>query len=184
MKKNMFLLIITVLATSQLTAQVPVNHSQRCKDEMKKLAYFIGDWKGEAKHSTPKGHTIIRQQEHVEWKLQEMVMVIEGTGREKNESTGKDEVTFQAMATVHFDPMEQQLKLKSFVKEGYSTNAYFNVIDENKFEWGFDIPSGGKTRYTIILDPTKKTWHETGEYSKDGTKWMNFIELNLIKLNQ
>ena len=76
---------------------------------------------------------------------------------------------------------DQQFKFKSYVKEGYTTNAYFTVLSENKFEWGFDIPGGGKTRYNIILDPANKTWHEIGEYSRDGNSWMKSIELNLVK---
>ncbi len=182
MKKLIVIIFPILLYTSHALAQVP-DHSQRCKVEMKKLSYLVGDWAGEAKHNSPNGPKTVMQREHIEWKLQEMVMVIEGTGREKNEATGKEEITFQAMATVNFDPMEEQFKWKSFVKEGYSTNAYFKVIEENKFEWGFDIPTGGKTKYIIILDPSKKTWFETGEYSRDGIKWMKFIELNLVKQN-
>lgn len=182
MKNRICAMFVFVLTASLLFGQA-TDHSQRCKEEMKKLAYLIGDWKGEATHKSAKGPVTVMQQEHIEWKLQEMVMVIEGTGREKSETTGKEEITFQAMATVNFDPLDQQFKWKSFVKEGYSTNAYFKVIEENKFEWGFDIPTGGKTKYIILLDPAKKTWYETGEYSKDGTKWMKFIELNLVKQN-
>ncbi|MBL0740669.1 hypothetical protein [Chryseolinea lacunae] len=180
MKKSMYVLFVFALSIHQLFGQGP-DHSQRCKEEMKKLSFLVGDWKGEATHRGPKGSITVMQQEHIEWKLQEMVMVVEGTGREKNATTGKEEVTFQAMATLNFDPIEQQFKWKSFVKEGYSTNAYFKILETNTFEWGFDIPTGGKTKFTIILDPTKNTWHETGEYSKDGTQWMKFIELNLVK---
>jgi hypothetical protein len=182
MKNPISTLFAILVMASQLFAQAP-DHSQRCKEEMKKLSYFVGDWKGEAKHNSPKGPKTVMQQEHIEWKLQEMVMVVEGTGREKNATSGKEEITFQAMAMINFDPMEQQFKWKSFVKEGYSTNAYFKVIEDNKFEWGFDIPTGGKTKYIIMLDPSKKTWYETGEYSKDGNQWFKFIELNLVKQN-
>lgn len=180
MKKSM--VAIALLISLHAFSQGP-DLSARCKEQMAKLAYFVGDWKGEAIHKSAKGPVTVMQQEHIESRLQGMVLAIEGTGRQKNESTGADEITFQAFALVNYDARDQEFKWKSFVKEGYSTTAYFKVIGDNKFEWGFDIPTGGKTRYIIVLDPAKKTWHETGEYSKDASNWMNFIELNLVKQN-
>jgi hypothetical protein len=155
--------------------------STRCKEEMKKLAALEGDWKGTATVSGQGGTQTVLQTEHIEWKLQGLVLSLEGTGRSKNAS-GQEEIAFQAFALVYFDPIEQQFKLKSFVKEGFSTNAYFKILATNKFEWGFDIPAGGKSRYTIIVDATNKHWTETGEYSRDGNTWMKFIELDLTKI--
>lgn len=173
MKKLIPCLFLAI--TSHVLAQRP-DFSAQCKSEMQKLSYLAGDWKGEATVKNPNGTITLMQTEHIEWKLDGMVLSIEGIGREQ------DKITFHALAVVNFDPADQQLKFKSFLKEGSSTNAYFKVLQENKFEWGFDIPSGGKSRYTITLDPSKKTWYEAGEYSRDGNTWFRFIELNLIKL--
>src|SRR6218665_2263318 len=118
MKKPMILLLVLTM-TSTLFAQAP-DVSAKAKEEMKKLAYFAGDWKGEAIHKGPKGAVTVMQQEHIEWRLQGLVMTIEGTGRQKNETSGVEEITFQAFAVVNFDYVEQQFKFKSFVKEGYS----------------------------------------------------------------
>lgn len=172
--KNLLLLII-LYSTSHAFAQRP-DVSARCKEEMSKLSYFVGDWKGEASIRNQSGVTTITQTEHIEWKLDGLVLSIEGIGHEQ------DKVTFHAMALVNFDVIDQQFKLKSFVKEGFSTNAYFKLLEANKYEWGFDIPTGGKSRYTIALDLEKKTWHEIGEYSRDGSQWFQFIEMNLTKL--
>lgn len=68
------------------------------------------------------------------------------------------------------------------MKDGRSADAYFTVLSENKYEWGFDIPAGGKSRYTIVLDPTQGSWYEKGEYSRDGDTWFTTIELNLKKV--
>jgi hypothetical protein len=173
MKKLIPLLLLAI--TSHVLAQRP-DFSAQCKTEMQKLSYLVGDWKGEATIKNQSGTKTLSQTEHIEWKLDGLVLSIDGTGREQ------DKITFQAFALVNFDPADQQFKFKSFVREGYSTNAYFKVLEENKFEWGFDIPSGGKSKYTITLDPTKKTWYETGEYSRDGNTWMKFIDLNLTKI--
>ena len=163
-----------LLTTCAAWAQRP-DFSAACKQQMSQLAYLAGDWQGEAKITTPSGPLTVTQSEHIEWKMDGLVLSIEGTGREQNK------IAFQAFALVNYDPMEKRFKMKSFVKEGFSTDAYFTVLAPNKFEWGFDIATGGKSRYIITLDPEKKTWHETGEYSRDGNTWMSFIELHLTK---
>lgn len=172
--KNLLILLL-VIGLTKVMAQRP-DVSARCKEEMSKLSYFVGDWKGEAAIRSQSGVTTVTQTEHIEWKLDGLVLSIEGIGRDQ------DKITFHAIAFVNFDATDQQFKLKSFVKEGFSTNAYFKLLETNKYEWGFDIPSGGKSRYTIVLDPEKKTWRETGEYSRDGSQWFQFIEMNLVKL--
>lgn len=173
MKKLMITCCLTFIATA-LLAQRP-DFSAQCKKEMQKLAYLVGDWKGEAVTRTQNGELKLEQTEHIEWKMDGVLLSIEGIGKEQ----GK--VAFNALAMVNYDVAQQQFKFKSYVKEGYSTDAYFKVLEENKFEWGFDIQSGGKSRYFITLDPVKKTWYEVGEYSRDGNTWMKFIEMNLVK---
>jgi hypothetical protein len=167
-------LILATIISGCVMAQ-PRDFSTECKAEMKKLDYLVGDWKGTAVVQTRNGPQTVNQTEHIEWKLDGVLLAIEGTGRENNK------VTFNAMAFVNFDPASQAFMFRSYLKEGTSTDAYFKVLEENKFEWGFDIPSGGKVRYGITLDPKNKTWYELGEYSPDGTKWMKSIEMNLTK---
>lgn len=175
MKTLTIIIIITFIGNSILIAQ-PRDFSQQCKSEMKKLDYFVGDWKGTAVVQTQKGPQTVNQTEHIKWELDGVVLAIEGIGREN------DKVTFNALALIHFDPALQEFKFRSYLKEGYATDAYFKVLGENKFQWGFDIPAGGKVKYSITLDPVKKTWYELGEYSPDGSQWMKSIEMNLVKL--
>ncbi len=175
---KILMILLFAISLNKTVGQAPPNHSTRCKEEMKKLGYMVGDWSGEAVY---RGKTIT-QTEHIEWKLEGVVLAIDGTGIVKNATTSLDEIAFRAFGLINFDPMDQQFKFKSYVKEGHATNAYFKVSAENRFEWGFGIPnSNAKSKYNITLDPVKITWHETGEYSADGNTWMQFIELNLTK---
>lgn len=172
--KNSITLVLIFIAGA-LIAQ-PRDFSAQCKAEMKKLDYFVGDWKGTAVVQTPNGPKTVNQTEHIEWKLNGVLLSIEGTGKEN------DQVTFNAMAFVNYDPANQQYKFRSYLKEGTATDAYFKILEDNKFEWGFEIPAGGKVKYSITLDPVKKTWYELGEYSPDGTRWMKSVEMNLVKI--
>lgn len=174
--KTVIMTIGAVMAFYASTwAQRPDFYPQ-CKEAMQQLAYLEGDWEGKAVMMTQQGERELDQSEHIEWKLDGVALAIEGTGR------ANGEIAFQAFAILNFDPYTKQYKFRSYVKEGYSTDAYFRVIEDNKFEWGFDIPTGGKTRYTIKLDPKQKSWNEVGEYSRDGNTWYPFIKLNLTKL--
>jgi hypothetical protein len=86
-----------------------------------------------------------------------------------------------AFGVLSFDQATNQYKFKTYLKDGRGTDAWFNVTGESTYQWGFDSPRG-KMRYSIIIDPLKKTWVETGEFSAEGTNWMKFFEMNLRKV--
>ena len=167
------IVFVIVLAASQLLAQdVDVNH-----ESLKKLNYLAGRWKGEAtiqqRGGAPKK---VLQEEQIEWKLDSLVLTIEGTGTDPV----TQKVTFHAFAIINYNQQTKQLAMKSFTMEGRQTDAYFNVVADNEFIWGFDVPSG-KIKYTIKLSTVVKSWDEIGEFSSDGTQWYPFFEMNLIK---
>jgi hypothetical protein len=108
------------------------------------------------------------------------LLLIEGTGRNPD---NLNEIVFNALAVVNYDEVSKQFKFRSHLKDGKQTDAYFKVISENHFEWGFDVPNNAKIRYFITLDPKAKTWDEIGEYSADGATWYSFIQLKLTKLD-
>jgi hypothetical protein len=45
--------------------------------------------------------------------------------------------------------------------------------------WGFAVP-GGRVRYVIAL--TDQTWHETGEFIRDGAPPVRTIEMRLRRI--
>jgi hypothetical protein len=177
--KLKFSLTFLLLALAKLSfAQGPPDYSARCKEEMKKLAYLAGSWKGDAKvRQGPGPELIIGQEEKIEYRLDGTLLVIEGTGRDAHGN-----IVFNALGLLNYDAPNEKLIFKSYMKDGRSADAYFTVLEDNKYEWGFDIPGRGKSKYTIVLDPKEKSWHEKGEYSSDGNNWFTFIELNLKKV--
>ena len=125
----------------------------------------------------PGSEVTINQEEKVEYKLDGTVLLIEGTGKD-----GAGNIAFNAMGIINYDVNGKQLKFKTYLKDGRSADAYFNITGENSYEWGFDIPGGGKSKYTIAIDPVQKTWNEKGEYSGDGSNWFTFVELKLKRV--
>ncbi|HEX5168988.1 MAG TPA: hypothetical protein VFW11_07425 [Cyclobacteriaceae bacterium] len=179
MKVTAFFFIVLSFYSKFVIAQAP-DFSALCQEEMKKVAYLSGHWKGEAVYQRGAGSPItVMQEEKVEFKLDGTVLLIEGTGRNANE-----EIVFNALALLNYHPIDKTFKFKSYLKEGHSTDPYFIILGQNKFEWGFDIHGGGKTKYTITLDPSQQSWNEKGEYSQDGNTWFPFIELKLKKIEE
>jgi hypothetical protein len=155
--------------------------SDALKAEMQKLSYLAGNWKGEAVARQRNGpDTKIAQEENIQFRLDNTLLLIEGTGRNPLNAS---EIVFNALAFVNYDEGAKEFKMRSHLKDGSKTDAYFKVLGENHFEWGFDIQNNAKMRYDIKLNPKDKSWYETGEYSPDGITWYPFIELKLTKLN-
>ena len=73
---------------------------------MKKLDFLLGKWSGECTCAARAGRTLeLTQTEEVQYKLDGLVLLIEGTGR--NKSDGK--VVFRALATVAYDEDAQPI---------------------------------------------------------------------------
>ncbi len=149
-------------------------------EQLKPFSYMIGNWKGTATIQQQGGAAIkVNQEEKISWQLDSTLIHIEGIGRDP--ITNKK--NFHAYALLFYNPATQQVGMKSFTMEGRQTDAYFKVLAENNFEWGFDLPSNrGKIKYLITLSTKDKTWIEEGQFSSDGTQWFPFMSMNLVKL--
>ena len=173
--KNLFVIgaLFLGLAAGHTHAQGLGPASDALKQEMQKLSYFAGKWKGEAIAKQRNGtDTKVMQEENIQFKLDNTLLLIEGTGRNPENT---NEVLFNALAFVTYDEPAKEFKMRSHLKDGKKTDAYFKIVAENQYEWGFDVPNNAKIR--------NKSWYETGEYSSDGTTWYPFIELKLTKLD-
>ncbi|HYC86131.1 MAG TPA: hypothetical protein VEB86_12955 [Chryseosolibacter sp.] len=179
MKQTAFILLLVVFAGS-VQAQTPRPSS---KEKMAPLAAWAGKWKGEGSMTMPNGETKKSSvDETVQVKLDNTLIMLEGVGKAIDPATQKEIIVHQALGIVSFDPYSNKYKLKTYLHDGKSGEAWFTVLGENRYQWGYEIPNGKKTRYTIELNPEKKTWYEFGEDSKDGTTWNKFFEMSLTKV--
>ncbi|MBL7860607.1 MAG: hypothetical protein JNJ65_05545 [Cyclobacteriaceae bacterium] len=149
------------------------------KKQLAPLSYLIGSWKGTATIQQRGGATlVVNQEEKISWELDSLLIKIEGIG--KDPATQKK--NFHAYALISYNPITQQLGMRSYTHEGYQTDAYFKILGTNQFEWGFDLPANrGKIRYTITLSETERTWVEKGEFSADGNTWYPTLSMSLVK---
>lgn len=167
--------IIRLLIISSLTASVlaqSANPVQR--EEMKKLDFLVGEWKGEGwtvGRDGKRGEFI--QTERVQRKAGGLALLIEGQGTDKTTKV----VEFEAIALVFYDERAKLYKIYSGTNDGRSGVGDLKLI-EGGAQWG---PPGAPVRYTIKLTD-KGEWFETGEYSRDGTQWQKFLEMKLQKM--
>jgi hypothetical protein len=174
-------LLALFLFTPAATAQQPAAAN---RDAIKKLDYLAGKWKGDATVTQgPKGAIQIKQTEDVQYKLDGVIMHIEGIGRGKRPGKDEEAVLFHAFAVVSYDAQAKKYKIKAYRMEGTSVDADM-TLSEKGFVWGFKEPTRGvEVKYTMTLTP-KDEWHEIGEYTQDGKTWTKFIEMTLTRVKE
>jgi hypothetical protein len=168
--KNMILILMAFLVAQVATAQ-PLASS---KDEMQKLKLWPGHWTGSSVWSMrgKEEHTTV--DESIEWRVDGHALLINGLGK-----NAEGKIVHEALGVLSYNARESKYHLNSWLRDGRSTDGWFNVVGENQFQWGFDTPQG-KIRYSVTL--TEKTWKETGEFSSDGTQWYPFLTMDLTKV--
>ncbi len=168
--KTRQIVILLLLATAPAVAQ----------DHMKPFAPWPGVWTGES--SSWRGQTVKHShvEEHIQFKLDGTLLLLEGTGTTTDSITHKQKTVHNALGLLSYDLNANRYNLRSHLSDGKSVDAWFTVVSDNHFQWGFDA-GPGKIRYTITIDPAAKTWNEIGEYSGDGARFDKFFEMNLKK---
>jgi len=141
---------------------VPLAWAQRQPDlsaqreAMQKLSFLTGKWSGEALIlEGSDGPLKIRQTEDVQYKLDGLVMLVEGTGT--NLESGQ--VVFRALATIAYDEATKTYRFRAYSRGRYLDTELKST--ENRFEWGFQ--AGPATVRNIMRLNEKGEWYETTE---------------------
>ena len=149
-------------------------------EEMKKLDFLIGDWKGEGWiQMGPGKRSSALQTEKVTSRAGGKVLLIEGLGRRKMENGTAGEVVHDAIALVAWDKTKKTYRFDAHAAQQESVDTTIDLTAPKTLVWGFDTPQG-KVRYTIKLTP-KGEWYEVGDWSADGKAWTKFFEMTLVK---
>jgi hypothetical protein len=141
-----------LLATVAVAQQGPDLAAQ--KAAMQKLSFLVGTWTGEGTSTMQSGAVKFQQTESVQYKLDGLVMTIEGAGRN---SAG--EVAFRAFATVAYDDASRTYHFRAY-NDGRYLDTPLKVLDRG-FEWGYQA-GPANVKFTMRLTD-KGEWSETGE---------------------
>jgi len=164
------LLLPLLLASAASAQQMPDVAVQ--KEAMKKLSFLAGTWTGPATAYLPAGPVKLTQTEEVEYRLNGLVMLVQGTGRMPD-----GEVRFSALATISYDDAAKVYRFRSH-SDGHFLDTELKVMDRG-FEWA--RPAGpGKVAFRMTLNE-KGQWSETGEFVMPGRPPQKSVELLVTK---
>jgi hypothetical protein len=138
------------------TLKIPNVDTQRAA--MKKLEFLVGEWSGEASALRGPGQFVdLVQTESAQFKLDGLVLVIEGVGRAK--ADGKP--ALQALGLISFDDDAGMYRMRAF-NDGRWLETEVKLADGgSSISWGFAL---GEFKTTTVLRINEKgEWIELGE---------------------
>jgi hypothetical protein len=128
-----FSLVIVLLASFSLalSAQQPSSVGMQ-REAMQKLSFLAGHWSGPAAIVRGPGEPLhLTQTEDIQYKLDGLVMLIEGASRD---AAGKTQ--FSALATIAFDEATHIYRFRAYHDGRYLDTEL--TVAANSFSWGFD----------------------------------------------
>ena len=129
MKPVAFFVLLSLALSTFAQPQQPDLAVQRAA--MKKLEFLAGTWRGPASVSRGPGEPLkLIQSENVQYKLDGLVMLIEGEGRNAD---GKR--VFGALATVNYDEATGTYRFRAH-NDGRFLDTELK-IERNGFSWGY-----------------------------------------------
>lgn len=101
---------------------------------MKKLDFLVSDWSGEASAARGPGMVVeLNQTEVAQFKLDGLVLMIEGVGRTK--SAGK--LALQVLGLISFDDAKNSCRMRAY-NDGPWLETDVKLLEEGKgLSWGF-----------------------------------------------
>lgn len=150
-----YLLICAALLVPSVaqTPQVPDIESQRAA--MKRLSFLLGKWSGEARVLRGPAEPVeLIQTEEAQYKLDGLVLMIEGIGRTK--SDGK--VALQALGIISYDDAAGAYRMRAY-NDGRYLETELKLADNGRgLTWGFAL---GEIKTSSVL-----RINETGEWTE------------------
>ena len=155
-----------------VAAQAP--DSAAAQAALARLEFMVGRWQGEAWQLRGSERVRTQMVETVERKLGGAVLLVEGRGTVPVPG-GEARVVHHALGVISFDATTGKYRLRSYLSTGQSGDFDLTLIDGG-VSWTREVP-GGRIRNTARF--TANEWHETGEFSTDGTTWRQVMEFRL-----
>jgi len=144
--------------------------------EPKKLtdfSFMTGDWEGTGTSYTRQGPVEFNVTETIAYAADSTTLLIKGHGFDDQGINHHD-----AVGVLYFD--NGAYHMHAFTKQGQNVIAYVTKTGDHSFDWGFDLPNGGKIKYSASF--TEDTWKESGTYTTpDGTQSFPTVQMNLSR---
>ena len=139
-----------------LLPRVPDLEAQRAA--MKKLGFLVGSWSGEARLLRGPGEWVdLLQSEEAQYKLDGLVLVIEGVGRTKSDGRS----LLQALGIISFDDHSGKYRMRAF-NDGRFLETEVELRDHGQeLVWGFAL--GQIATKSVLKINERGEWTELAE---------------------
>jgi hypothetical protein len=164
--------VFVLLFSLTLVAQQPASSSVDAQREaMKKLSFLSGHWSGPVTIIRGTGEPLhLTQTEDVEYKLDGLVLLIEGRG-----TSADGKVLFSALATIAYDDASRSYRFRAY-HDGHYLDTELSVLDHG-FSWGF---TSGPAHIVNNMQLTAKgEWNEFTEVTVGSTTPHRSVEMLL-----
>ena len=166
--------LLSLICWLLLALAVPVLAEEGAAAEgpMDAVAGMVGTWTGEGWIRMGPGEPIpFDSKETVESRLGGQALVVEGEHHAKSDGR----LVHHAVALLSHDAEAGVYRFRTHVA-GRGPGDFEGRVEDGAFVWG-GAAGPGKMRYTIRIDGD--TWHEVGEFSRDGETWNSFFQMDL-----
>lgn len=166
------LLFASTLLAPGLSAQGRPDPAAQ-KSAMQKLKYLAGTWTGQGTVTPAQGEPIqLQQTEEVQYKLDGLLLVIEGTGRD---ASGK--VLFNAFAVISYDTNTSTYRFRAW-NSGNVLETELKLTEKG-FDWNYQ--QGPLTMTNQMILDEQGRWSENSEASLAGRGRLHGVRLLLTK---
>jgi hypothetical protein len=125
---------------------------------MKKLAFLVGKWSGEGRLERRPGEPVtLLQTEEAEYRLDGLLLVIEGTGR----CVADNEPALQALGIISYDDETGAYHMRAF-NDGRFLEVDVRLLEDGKgLTWGFRL--GEIATSSVLRINERGEWTERAE---------------------
>jgi hypothetical protein len=155
--------------------RVPDLNAQRAA--MKKLGFLVGKWDGQARLLHGPGEWIdLHQSEEAQYKLDGLILVIEGVGRTKSDGHS----LLQALGVISFDDETATYRIRAF-NDGRFLESEVKLLDPDKaITWGFAL--GQVTTKSVLRVNESGEWTEVAEIKIGSEPLKTLLELTVRRV--
>jgi hypothetical protein len=157
------------------TPRIPDLNAQRAA--MQRLAFLVGKWSGEARLFRDPGQWLdLNQTEDAQYKLDGLLLLIEGVGRSKSDG----QQVLQALGIISFDDETATYRMRAF-NDGRFLESEVKLLDEpNAITWGFTL-GPYKTNSVLRLND-RGEWTELAELTINSDPPKKLLELTVRRV--
>jgi hypothetical protein len=156
--------------------RTPDTNAQRAA--LKNLDFLVGKWSGEARVPRGPGEPLeLLQTEEAQYKLDGLILMIEGIGKTKAEGR----VALQALGIVSYDDEKETYSMRAFNDGRYLETDLKLIEDGRGIAWGFTL---GEIKTSSVLRINEKgEWTELTEIAIGSQPARKFMELTVSRQN-